>query len=172
MSDKVFFDSNILIYAYDTRDPNKQKQAQALLMKATQSRSAVLSAQVLGEFFVVVTRKIPQPMTSSEAAEVIAELGALEVIPLDFPLVQRAIATQQKYGTSHWDSLIISAAERAGCVRILSENLNHGQLYHGVEVQNPFQPPVSRGVHNSIPFFRLGQVAADLAVRLAAVLRR
>lgn len=94
MSDKVFFDSNILVDAYDTRDPNKQDQAQALLLKATQSQTAVLSAQVLGEFFVVVTRKIPQPMSPSEAAEVIAELGALEVMPLDFSLVQRAIVTQ------------------------------------------------------------------------------
>ena len=85
MSDKVFFDSNILIYAYDTRDPNKQNQAQALLVNAAQYQTAVLSTQVLGEFFVVMTRKIPQPMTSAEAAEVIAELGALEVTPLDFP---------------------------------------------------------------------------------------
>ena len=144
MRDKNFFDSNILIYAYDTRDPHKQNQAQELLLKATQSQAAVLSAQVLGEFFVVVTKKIPQPMTSSEAAEVIAELGALEIVPLDFSLVQRAIVTQQKYGTSYWDSLIISAAERAGCVRILSEDLNSGQLYHGIEVQNPFQPPVGK----------------------------
>ena len=144
MSDKVFFDSNILVYAYDTRDPNKQDQAQALLLKATQSQTAVLFAQVLGEFFVVVTRKIPQPMSSSEAAEVIAELGAWEVMPLDFSLVQRAIVTQQKYGTSYWDSLIISAAERAGCVRIYSEDLNNGQLYHGIEVQNPFQPRVAK----------------------------
>ncbi len=140
MSDKDFFDSNILIYAYDTRDSNKQNQAQALLLNATRSQTAVLSSQVLGEFFVVVTRKIPQPMTSSEAAEVIAELGTLEVISLDFSLVQRAIATQQKYEISYWDSLIISAAERAGCVRILSEDLNHGQMYHGIKVQNPFQP--------------------------------
>ena len=144
MSDKVFFDSNILIYVYDTRDQIKQSQAQELLLKATQSQTAVLSAQVLGEFFVVVTRKIPQPMSPSEAAEVIAELGALEVMPLDFSLVQRAIVTQQKYGTSYWDSLIISAAERAGCVRIYSEDLNNGQLYHGIEVQNPFQPRVAK----------------------------
>lgn len=144
MSDKVFFDSNILIYVYDTRDQIKQSQAQELLLNATQSQTAVLSAQVLGEFFVVVTRKIPQPMSPSEAAEVIAELGALEVMPLDFSLVQRAIVTQQKYGTSYWDSLIISAAERAGCVRIYSEDLNNGQLYHGIEVQNPFQPRVAK----------------------------
>ncbi|MBC7821552.1 MAG: PIN domain-containing protein [Planctomycetaceae bacterium] len=144
MGDKVFFDTNVLVYAYDQRDPNKQSQAQALLLKATQSQTAVLSAQVLGEFFVVVTRKIPQPMTSSEAAEVIAELGAMDVMPLDLSLVQRAIATQQTYGVSYWDSLIIAAAERAGCVRIFSEDLNSGQLYHGVEVQNPFPPPVGK----------------------------
>jgi predicted nucleic acid-binding protein len=109
MSDRVFFDSNILVYAYDTRDPQRQIRAQQLLFDAVQSQWGVLSAQVLGEFFVVVTRKIPRPMTSSEAAEVIAELGALEVVPLDFALVQRAIATQHAYGISYWDALIVSA---------------------------------------------------------------
>ena len=139
MSGKVFFDTNVLVYAYDQRDPGKQSQAQALLLNATQTQTAVVSAQVLGEFFVVVTRKIPQPMTAEEAAEVIAEFGAIEVVPLDFSLVQRAIATQQEYGISYWDSLILSAAERAGCVKVFSEDLNSGQSYHGVEVQNPFQ---------------------------------
>ena len=140
MSDKVFFDTNVLVYAYDQRDPGKQSQAQALLLNATQANRAVVSAQVLGEFFVVVTRKIAQPMTAVEAAEVIAEFGTIEVMPLDFSLVQRAIVTQQEYGISYWDSLIIAAAERAGCVTVFSEDLNSGQSYHGVEVQNPFQP--------------------------------
>lgn len=57
MNDKVFFDSNVVIYAYDTRDSAKQQRAQELLLSALPSKSAVLSAQVLGEFFVVVTRK-------------------------------------------------------------------------------------------------------------------
>ena len=65
-------------------------------------------------------------------------------MPLDFALVQRAIATREKYGTSYWDWLIISAAERAGCVRIFSEDLNSGQFYHGIEVQNPFQLSVGK----------------------------
>ena len=69
MSAKVFFDTNVLVYAYDQRDPGKQTQAQDLLLNATQAQRA----QVLGEFFVVVTRKIAKPMTAAETAEVIAE---------------------------------------------------------------------------------------------------
>ena len=148
MSDKVFFDTNVLVYAYDQRDPGKQSHAQALLLNATQANSAVVSAQVLGEFFVVVTRKIQQPMSAAEAAEVIAEFGAFEVVPLDFSLVQRAIATQQEFGISYWDSLIISAAERAGCATVFSEDLNSGQSYHGVEVQNPFLPAAINGIQH------------------------
>jgi predicted nucleic acid-binding protein len=146
MSDKVFFDTNVLVYAYDRSHSIKQKQAQSLLLNAIQSRQAVISAQVLGEFFVVVTRKISQPLTSDEAAEVVNELGTMEVVPLDLALVQRAIATQRQYGISYWDSLIISAADRAGCGRVLSEDLNSSQLYHGIEVQNPFQSVAANGV--------------------------
>ncbi len=57
---------------------------------------------------------------------------------IDVAMVRRAIATHSRYGTTYWDSLIIAAAERAGCTKILSEDMNHGQSYHGVLAFNPF----------------------------------
>ena len=60
------------------------------------------------------------------------------MIGVDLSLVRRAIDTSQRYGISYWDGLIIAAAERAGCTRLISQDLNAGQSYNGVMVVNPF----------------------------------
>lgn len=138
MKDKVFLDTNILVYAYDRHDPRKQGIAQSLLIDGMENESAALSVQVLGEFFSVVTRRIKQPMTSDEAEEAIKLFSNLLIQSIDLAMVQRAIDTHNNYQISYWDALIISAAERARCKKILSEDLNDGQLYHGISIANPF----------------------------------
>jgi predicted nucleic acid-binding protein len=70
--------------------------------------------------------------------QVIERLSVLPVVPLDLPLVQRAVSTCQRYQISYWDGLIIAAAERADCTRIFSEDLNAGQSYNGIPLVNPF----------------------------------
>jgi predicted nucleic acid-binding protein len=60
------------------------------------------------------------------------------VVEIDRPLVERAIETHKRYGIAYWDALIIAAAERAGCVEVLSEDLNDGQRYLDIVVSNPF----------------------------------
>ena len=138
MSADLFLDSNILVYAYDGHEPKKQKKAQALLKTAIQEESAVLSTQVLGEFFVVTTRRLKQPLSVSEAEKISEILSYLPVAEIDLTLVMRAIDTQKRYRISYWDSLIVATAERAGCARILSEDLNDGQRYNDVLIENPF----------------------------------
>ena len=138
MSDKSFLDTNILVYAYDRSQPEKQATAQALLTQGIERENAVLSSQVLGEFFVVVTRRIQTPIPADEAGQLIDFFSILPVVEVDLKLVKRAISVHKELQISYWDSLIVSAAERAGCQKILSEDLNAGQTYHGVEVENPF----------------------------------
>ena len=138
MSDKVFIDSNIIVYAYDSHEPAKQTIAQALLSSAIKEESAFLSVQVLGEFFVVVTRRIKNPLSVDEAEKIVNILATLPVYEIDLSLVRRAIKTHKEYGISYWDSLIILTAERAGCTKVLSEDLKEGQAYHNVLVENPF----------------------------------
>ena len=138
MSDRIFIDSNVIVYAYDKNEPSKQSLAQKLLLSAIQEESAVLSAQVLGEFFVVVTSKIHNPLSIEEAEKIIDILSILPVAEIDLPLVKQAIETQKRYGLSYWDSLIVSAAERTGCAKIISEDLNDGQKYNNIIVENPF----------------------------------
>ncbi len=139
MKDRVFLDTNILVYAYDRSDLRKQAIAQQLLMNGMENESAVLSVQVLGEFFTVVTRRIKRPMNPAEAREAIELFSNLIVQEIDLGLVQRAIDTIKSYKISYWDALIIAAAERARCKRILSEDLNDSQLYNGISVVNPFK---------------------------------
>lgn len=138
MSDRVFLDTNVVVYAYDRHDPAKQARAQEILRDGLRDDTAVLSAQVLGEFLVTVTRKIPVPLSLPEAREVVELVGILCAVDIDRSLVKRALDTQQRYQISYWDSLIVAAAERSDCKRILSEDLQHGQSYHGVTVENPF----------------------------------
>jgi predicted nucleic acid-binding protein len=139
MKGRIFLDTNILVYAYDRNDPRKQGVAQSLLIDNMENESAVLSVQVLGEFFSVVTRQIKKPMTTEEAKEAIELFSHLLIQEIDLAMVQRAIDTHKIYRISYWDALIISAAERAGCQRILSEDLNDSQLYHDISISNPFK---------------------------------
>jgi predicted nucleic acid-binding protein len=87
---------------------------------------------------VVVTRRIQQPLSAEQAEQVIDLLGILPAVEIDLKLVKRAISIHKESQISYWDSLIVSAAERAGCSQILSEDLNTGQVYDDVRVTNPF----------------------------------
>ena len=135
-----FFDTNILIYAHSRQDPTKMNRALDLLTNAIENGTGVLSAQVLGEFFTISTspRRVNQPLTREEAIEIIDQVTVLTVVSLDLPLVRRGLTTCQRYQISYWDGLIIAAAERAGCARVFTEDLNDGQTYHGVVAINPF----------------------------------
>lgn len=133
-----FFDTNILVYMYDRRDLTKYERARRVVGEAVDNNTGVVSAQVLGEFFNTVTRRIPNPISVGEAQDAISMFAQMSVVALDLELVRRAVETCGQYQVSYWDALIIAAAERAGCARIISEDLNAGQSYHGVVVVNPF----------------------------------
>ena len=138
MPDRNFIDTNILVYAYDSADPAKQEQARQILRSGITEETAVLSAQVLGEFFTVVTSRIPVPLTAEEAEEVLGILSVLPVVEIDLRLVLSATGIHRLYGINYWDSLIVAAAQRAGCSQILTEDLNTGQSYQDILAVNPF----------------------------------
>jgi predicted nucleic acid-binding protein len=139
MNDRAFLDTNILVYAYDTHETEKQMIAQAILAEGIEKENLVLSVQVLGEFFNVVTKHIKSPMSPDEAQDVIKTIGHLPVQDIDLSMVNRAIDIHRTYQISYWDSLIVAAAERTNCSTILSEDLNEGQMYHGILIRNPLR---------------------------------
>ena len=140
-TERFFIDSNILVYSYDDSDANKKALAQEIISSLVLNENGVLSVQVLGEFFNSITRRIANPLSVEEAdatVGMIASLPELDILDIDIAMVRRAISTHGRYGTTYWDSLIIAAAERAGCRSILSEDFNSGQSYHGITAINPF----------------------------------
>lgn len=137
MTARTFVDTNVLVYAVDQNEAEKQRVAIAAVA-ALPPGTGVVSAQVLQEFYVTATRKIVDPLTHVEAAREVGRLARFEVVAHDASLVQSAIDLQERVGISLWDALILRAASSAGCERVLTEDLNHGQVIDGVRVEDPF----------------------------------
>lgn len=138
MSDKVFLDTNVVVYAHDSANPEKQARARELLLSGIASGSTCVSAQVLGELFVVLTRKIASPMSTAEAMSVVRAIGRLEVIEIGRLAVELALHLVARTAMAYWDALIVAAARLGGCSILLSEDLQSGQVFDGVTVRNPF----------------------------------
>lgn len=141
MSAKTFLDTNVLVYLFDDDEQDKQECAREILEDA-EPGELVLSTQVLSEFYVTVTRKLAQPLGPTLAAEAVDWLGLLSVVSTDTALVRSAIQTSRSSQLSYWDGLVVAAATRAGCERLLTEDLNDGQQFGSVQVENPFRAPV------------------------------
>ncbi len=134
---KCFIDTNIIIYANDARD--KEKQATAFLQVAELMTSGlgVISTQVLQEYAHVALNKLHQRQDVILRQLVLLE-GGLEVIQQTPTLIRRSVEIKSTYQISFWDACIISAAELAKCHTILSEDMNTGQFYSGIAMRNPF----------------------------------
>ena len=134
---RVFFDSNVIVYAQDTTEPWKRERAQTLICDAFTDDTAVISGQVLGETFVTLVKKLGFDV--EKAADEIRMLSQMKVVEISSSLVLRALQIKIECQLSYWDSLIIAAAEAASCETVWSEDLNDGQVYAGVRVRNPFK---------------------------------
>lgn len=135
---RSFVDTNVLVYAIDAGEATKRRVSRALLADAGPG-DLVISAQVLAEFFVVVTRKLAVPLAEDAAGRVVGELAALEVVPIDADLVISAITLARDVGISYWDAAIVRAATVAACDVVLSEDLAHGREYGALRVVDPFR---------------------------------
>lgn len=138
MTGRTFLDSNVLVYSIDESLAEKAKHERAIEVLSTQPDSLVVSTQVLQEFYVVATRKLKPALSEERAARAVRGIAKLDVIGIDVPLVLAAIDTSRTAQLSLRDALIIEAASRAGCDRVMSEDLNAGQVIHGVTIHNPF----------------------------------
>ena len=137
MTEPIFVDTNVWVYAVDAADPVKRERA----LEATAprpGRDIVISTQVLTEFYAVVTRKLAVPASLEDAEAMVRQLAVLPVVAIDSSLVVAAIAGSRQWQISIWDALILRAADVAGCRRVLSEDLSDGATYGSVVVENPF----------------------------------
>lgn len=137
--DKVFLDTNIILYAYDISAGEKHQISKKIVLDLWDSGLGVISTQVLQEFFVNVTQKIPKPLDKKLARDIVSDFLKWNVVINDGESILEAVEILLRYGYSFWDSLIIEAAIRGGAGALLSEGLTHGQTINGVAIENPFQ---------------------------------
>lgn len=135
-----FVDTNILIYAHDRDAGEKRRLAVGLLTELWASGEGCLSTQVLQEFLVNVTRKIPTPLAMSDARELIRTYSPWVRVATEPAMVLRATEIAEVWRLSFWDSMIVAGAEASGASLVYSEDLAHGQIISGIRIENPFSP--------------------------------
>jgi len=138
MKDKIFLDTNIIVYAHDRSSRDKHAVAREIMDYLWENRKGLISVQVLQEFFVSVTKKILKPLLIKNARVVIEYLSTWDVVANDKYITLKAIDIQERYRFSFWDSLIIQAAIQGQARILLSEDLPDGQVVKDLKILNPF----------------------------------
>jgi predicted nucleic acid-binding protein len=138
----VFVDTNVLVYARDASDLEKQSTAKAWMEHLWTSATGRLSVQVLQEYYVTVTRKLQPGLPTDEAREDVRDLAAWRPVRIDEAIVDSAWRVEDRFELSFWDSLIVAAAHAASCEVLLTEDLEHDLVIDGLRVADPFRTPV------------------------------
>lgn len=134
-----FIDTNILVYAYDIDEKSKNPIAKKILMDCWESRSGLISTQVLQEFYVALTSKLSKKLTINEARELLKDFLAWPVEQITPHDIVGATEFQERYKYSFWDSLIIVVAQKSGADTLYSEDLQDGQKFGSLVIKNPFK---------------------------------
>jgi len=138
MRDNVFLDTNILVYAHDLDAGDKHDVAAKIIYQLWELKNGVLSTQVLQEFYVTLTKKMPRPLNKVATRKILKEYFSWQVVINDLQIIFQASEIEEDYRISFWDALIVSAAYSKNVATILTEDLNHGQYIEGIFIQNPF----------------------------------
>jgi predicted nucleic acid-binding protein len=134
-----FFDTNILVYAFDSEAPHKARKADDLIFDALATGRGMISYQVVQEFIAVARKPFRMPMTFDEIQEYWDKtLRPLLQIHSSPGLFQRAIDICSANQLPWYDALIVAAALQGECKILYSEDLQHGRRFGDLVVQNPF----------------------------------
>ena len=134
-------DTNVLVYAYAPTDAPKRDRAAEVVGFLGSSNLGVLSPQILSEFFVVVTCKIPHPLSIAQAERSISNyLRSWRVYDLTSLIVLEAVLAVGKHGMNYWDALVWATARLYQIPVILSEDFTDRAFIQGVRFLNPFNP--------------------------------
>ena len=139
MTDRVFVDTNVLIYAHDLDAGRKHVRAAAIVADLWERENGIISTQVLQAFYVKVTRKIVKPLTPAAARGIIRNYLAWRVEPNEPSAVLLASEIGERNRISFWDALIVAAAIDGRAEQTLTEDLQAGEVIEGIQIVNPFQ---------------------------------
>lgn len=134
-----FLDTNVVVYSLDVAATDKKLIAQAIVNNALSVQSALISFQVVQETLNTVKRKFATTVTDDDAMVLLERMlvPLMRVMP-SAALYNDALRIGQRYPFSFYDSLIVAAAQSAGCKRLLTEDMQHGQVVDGLRIVNPF----------------------------------
>jgi predicted nucleic acid-binding protein len=137
MTEKVFIDTNILVYSIDRDETVKRKRARELLKSLGKGSLVFLSTQVLQEFYVAATRKLG--MDPLLAKDMLREWRRFNVVTVTPEIIEEAVDISILNRLSFWDGAVLAAARASGCEVVYTEDLNDGQLIGGIRMINPFR---------------------------------
>lgn len=132
---RVFVDTNVLVYLFDSQQPGKQLRSAEVLASV---RRPVVSTQVLAEFYVTVTRKFRIPMSHAEAVTAISRMQSWQVVAVDEETLNTALGLVAQFSMSFWDAQVAASAAAAGCDRLITEDLSGPEVILGVVRENPY----------------------------------
>ena len=133
-----FVDTNILVYARDKSDPGKLARAEEILDVLWRSRTGRLSAQVLQEYYVTVTRKLKPGLSRAEARQDVRDLLEWNPRPVGAGILESAWEIEDRWKLSWWDSLVAASALDCGTTVLLSEDMQDGLVIHSLQILDPF----------------------------------
>lgn len=138
MTAPCFVDANVFVYALDSTEPFKNELALALLTRLWSEQRACTSVQAINEFYAVATRKLSHVVPREAALAQMEDLLEWNPLPIDSALLRQARSIESRYKLNWWDCLIVAAARAQNCAILYTEDLQHGGIYDGVKVINPF----------------------------------
>lgn len=140
MSGRFFLDTSVFVYSFDRSAPVKARRAAQLIRQAVETRKGIVSYQVTQEFFNVALRRFAQPMTVAEADQYLSTVfRPLLAIHSSQALYGEALRLNGRCRLSWFDSLIVAAAMEGECSILYSEDLQDGQRFEDLQIENPFR---------------------------------
>ena len=139
MKDKMFVDTNILVYAHDLDAGDKHEIAIGVVSDLWESGNGVISTQVLQELYVTLTKKVPSHPKKSQVRRILNNYLAWDLAVNNGQTILQASEIEENYNISFWDAMIVSAAYSKNAAILLTEDLNEGQLIEGIKIVNPFK---------------------------------
>ena len=136
---RSFADTNILVYAFDEQEPAKRTIAQSIVTGIVDTGDVAISTQVLQELFVTLRRMFAVDLDLAVIDSIVRRFATGAVVQVDVPIILAAMSRVLRSNISLWDALIVEAALVAGATRLLTEDLQHGQVIDGrLRIENPF----------------------------------
>jgi predicted nucleic acid-binding protein len=144
VSPRAFVDAAVLAQAHDTTAGVRHELARALVERLWNERSGALGAEVLRQLWSALREEAGQPLDAQEVRQILADYALWRVVPTGPDSLLEALELQARHGLSQRDALMLQGAIAAGAELLYTERLEHGRVYAGVRVVNPYLRPAPR----------------------------